>query len=211
MTKLTAEIVVGTDITETEKIYFVRNLLNIKFSGQERSNPSLPSWGIQSNSGTLEMYDVDGELADLNQDDALFHAPIRIYLKTDKRQEQIGGFVINSISKPNQDLITKIEFSDTLTQWQNISMPQFYYPYSSAEDGRNSLYNLFKEVCQKAKIQISLPSDVELWFKSFYAPVLKLDSGSFWAQMNKICEATGCYICCDREGNPQIFVASEAF
>lgn len=211
MTKLTAEIYLGTDITETEKIYFVRNLLNIEFSGQDRSNPMLPSWGIYSNSGSLEMYDADGDLASLKKEGSLLNSTINIYLVTDTRKEQIGSFIIKKVSEPKQDFIIKIEFSDTLTHWQEIQLPEFYYPYSSTSEDNIFLIDLYKDVARAARVAVSLTTDARVVLEGIYLPVMKLESGSFWAQMNKICEASACYIYCDNQGTPTMYHDGEIY
>ena len=80
MTRLSAEINIEGTIYEISD-----NLINIQFSGQDRSDLTLPSWGIKSNSGSLEMYDTDESIKKASEQGLLANSPVNIYLNVGDR------------------------------------------------------------------------------------------------------------------------------
>jgi hypothetical protein len=100
-------------------------LISVDFSGQDRSDTNLPSWGIKSNSGNLEMFDTYGIIENMRKIGALTNSAINIYLNAGSRQEQIGGFYISNMEKNRQTLKTKINFQDILLSWENIEVRSY--------------------------------------------------------------------------------------
>lgn len=198
MIRISAEIYVD----ETKYEIANNNLINIDFSGQDRSDTSLPSWGIKSNSGSVEMYDADGTIAKLSREGSLANSPIKIYLNVGERKEQIGGFYVTEASQDRQTMGTKIEFQDILISWNEKQMPKYYYPYYP----RNiSLKDVLDTLVERSDITLKYSDDfTRIRFSRFYIPYPIIEAGSLWAQMTKICEVSSCYIYCDNEGIPTI-------
>ena len=197
MTRLSAEINIEGTIYEISD-----KLTNIQFSGQDRSDPSLPSWGIKSNSGYLEMYDTDGTIEKLSQQGSLANSAINICLKINDRKEETGEFYIVTANKNKQNLMIKMGFEDILTSWQNIEMPKYHYPYG---DKKIYLLNIFNEIVSRSHIKIEFAdTQTRARLANIYIPHPILQEGSLWAQMSKICEVSSCYIYCNNKGIPNI-------
>lgn len=200
MVSLSAEIIAsGTT-------YKIRNLSSIEFSGQDRSDPSLPSWGIQSNSGSLELYDNDGIIDDLNRKGVLAKAIVDIYLNFGNNSEKIGRFYIDGVEKKGQNLLINLYFSDSIAGWQNIEMPEYYSPYINIS---TTLLDILNALVEKSGINLSFADDTEDWLGSINISVPKIEQGSLWSQLSKICEVSSCYIYCEKNGTPIIYYGGD--
>lgn len=202
MVSLSAEIIAsGTT-------YKIRNLSSIEFSGQDRSDPSLPSWGIQSNSGSLEMYDADGIIITLKKQGILENSKINIYLNVGNRKEQIGVFYVSDYESEKQSPKTTIKFKDGLELWTKKQLPYYVYPYTEDSYGYTPIFasTLLDELRSKTNINIQYADkNTEDYLSKLQVNRPMLSSGSFWNQVNKICELSSCYICCDNMGVATIY------
>lgn len=198
MIKLSAEIYVGQNTYEISN-----NLISVSFSGQDRSDPLLPSWGIKSNSGYLEMFDADGTIEKLSREGSLANSEIKIYLNVGERKEQVGSFYIINAEKDRQTDKTKIDFEDVLMSWNQIQMSGYYYNYYP----RNIyLYDILSDVIKNSSTTLKyFNQQTEDRLKNILIPNPTLESGSLWALATKICEVGSCYIFCDNNGIPNIY------
>lgn len=206
MVRLSAEIKVGEQWYE-----IVDNLISISFSGQDRSDPSLPSWGIKSNSGSLEMYDTDGTIGELSREGHLANSEIRIYLNVSTRKEQIGGFYIINAVKDRQTDKTKIEFQDILMSWQQISAPKYYNFYKDSKENI-TLANIIDFISEKSAISNVLDNTDNITLSRIESICIlhpQIEQGTLWSQMTEICEASSCYIYCDKLGVPTIYYGGD--
>ena len=197
MAKISADIYVDENLYEISN-----NLISIRYSGQDRSDTSLPSWGIKSNSGSLEMYDTDGTIERLSNQGLLANSEIKIYLNIDNRKEQIGGFYVVGASKDRQTTKTKIEFQDVLMSWNQKQLSGYYYLYYPrtvyAKDILDAIMQKAGQTLRYADIQ------TQLHLGNILIPIPTLSSGSLWALANKVCEVSACYIFCDSDRIPTI-------
>lgn len=202
MINLSAEII-ANGVT-----YEIRNLSSIEFSGQDRSNASQPSWGIISNSGSLEMYDLDGIIQNLNKNSMLLNSRINIYLNAPKRREQIGGFYICDYITDRQSLKTTIKFKDTLESWTKKQLPFYIYPYTE-DSWKYSPVNavtILGYLRDKANITLEYANEsTQNHLANLRIKCPMLSAGSLWNQANKVCELSSCYIFCDNKGSPTIY------
>lgn len=173
------------------------NLSNVSFTSYDRSDFNVPSWGIKSNSGSLELRDTYGlitPLADIIESNDL---RLNFYLKCFSKKEQIGSFVITNMSYNKQNGIGNIEVKDVLYNWEQITLP--YMPLKSLL----SLYSVATNLNSPRVIQ---PANDET-YKHLSNILIKnpyMEEGSVWANWVKICELSGCYIYCNEKGEPTI-------
>jgi hypothetical protein len=196
MINLSAEII-ANGVT-----YEIRNLSSIEFSGQDRSEPTRPCWGIKSNSGTLEMRDTDDVILSLHKSGILGKSKISIYLNANSRKQLIGGFYVVEAFKQIGEGITTIHFKDELENWQNIQMDKYYYPYL---DNKISISTILNTLLGKAGKQLRYANETTgNYLENFLMTCPIIEAGTLWAQMSKICEVGACYIYCDDKGFPNI-------
>lgn len=197
MIRLTAEIYANGN-----NYIIADNLTKLSFSGQDRSDTTLPSWGIKSNSGSLEMYDTDEIIERLSNQGLLANSEIKIYLNVKSRKKQIGGFYITDASKDKHTAKTKIGFQDELMSWNQKQMPIYLYLYYPREI---SAYDILTYIIQKAGVVLEYATQETInILKSIYIAYPIIEKGSLWAQTAKICELSCCYIYCNNNGTPTI-------
>lgn len=202
MIRLSAEIYADENIYE-----ITENLIRVQFSGQDRGDPLLPSWGIKSNSGSLEMYDTDGTLEKLSREGTLQNSQIRINLGVGSRTTPIGVFYVSGAIKDRQTSKMKIEFQDILMSWNQKQMSGYYYNYYP-----RTIYisQILENISKKADITLKTADEETLVrVSNILMPNPTLSSGSLWAMMSKICEASSCYIYCNELGEPTIYYGGD--
>ena len=197
MTRLSAEINIEGTICEISD-----NLINIQFSGQDRSDPTLPSWGIKSNSGSLEMYDTDESIKKASEQGLLANSPVNIYLNVGDRKEQLGGFYVVGANQDKQTHKTTIEFQDALMSWQQKQMPK-YYNFDATK-----VANINNIISSITSLNVS-DGNTGSRILSLFINYPQIKEGSLWSQMGKICELGSFYIYCDEYGIPTIHYSGD--
>ena len=176
-------------------------LISIDFSGQSRSDISKPSWGIISNTGQIDFLDYLGVVAQLSKHNFLSGSFINIYLQTPNKKEQIGGFFVDNAMRNEQNQKVQLFFSDVLKSWEEITVGEYFYPYTK---NIISIKDVITEIVSKADVELELPYKTRQYLNTFFVPFPKIEAGSVWAQVSKICEATACYVYCNHKGTPII-------
>lgn len=172
-------------------------LTNINFSGQDRSESSKPSWGIKSNSGSLEFRDNNGIIKAIKDVATAEDVTLDIYLKSNSKRSQIGSFIINKVNYTSSNKKSIIDFKDILESWDNINI--LFRPLQ----GKQTLYDFFAFILTKQLIKIA-DYTTERRFTNTYISYPYLEECSLWGAVTKFCEITACYVYCDEKGIPTI-------
>lgn len=173
------------------------DLFNLSFTGDERSNFNIPSWGIKSNSGSLKLRDTYGLLKSLADIIEQNDVEIGFYLKSSSKTGQIGSFIIKNIFYDRQTNVGNIEYTDILSKWNTITSA--HIPLSP----KKSLWDVGTNVgAPKTMLPYDEATYNHLLNILINEPYVEL--GSAWANLVKICEVSGCYICCNEKGEPII-------
>ena len=170
------------------------NLTSINFSGQDRSDTNLPSWGIKSNSGKIEFKNNSGELfKTLKSNSTIYNCNINIYINTKNSNQQIGSFYIESCENSNDFSRCSLQFKDILPNWMEEKLP---IKYAKSQE---LAYTLASNLGLKFADSKTLEYLLSIPFVFAY-----YEEGSKWNVATKLCEATGCYIYCNKKGEPTI-------
>jgi hypothetical protein len=178
-------------------------LIDVRFTGLDRSDVTSPSFGIYSNSGSIEFIDKGNAVKALKESGLLLNSVIEIFLSNRYRDTQIGSFIISDGKYSLQGGSSKLSFKDKLAAWQDVMIPNNKVLSMSAMN----LENIRQQIAASVKgLDISTYYGdgassrwSMLWVKTPY-----VESSSFWAFMTKGCEITGCYISCDEKGRAMI-------
>lgn len=173
------------------------DLFNLSFTGDERSNFNIPSWGIKSNSGSLKLRDTYGLLKSLADIIEQNDVEIGFYLKSSSKTGQIGSFIIKNIFYDRQTNVGNIEYNDVLSKWDRINTA--YIPLQ------------LKSSVDTIAGKINAPNTIKIYDDATKNHLLNIlinepyvELGSSWANWVKICEVSGCYIYCNEKGEPTI-------
>ena len=178
-------------------------LIDVRFTGLDRSDITSQSFGIYSNSGSIEFIDKGNAVKVLKESGLLLNREIKIFLRNRYRDTQIGGFIISDGKYSLQGGSSKLSFKDRLAVWQDVMIPNDKVLSMSAmnlEDIRLQIATSVKGLDISTYYGDGVSSRWSmLWVKTPY-----VESSSFWAFMTKCCEITGCYISCDEKGRAVI-------
>lgn len=174
-------------------------ITNVDFSGQDRSNILTPSWGIKSNTGEIEVYDMSGAIEGMKTAGVIIDSNIKLFLKADNRQEQIGSFYINKAEKDDQSAKIKLNYQDILESWNNYNIGNKRVRSNAYLD--NYLNFVLNDMANRIKF---FDDETEQLWKSIRLEKAYLKEGSMWATVAKFCEVSGSYVFCDKEGNAVI-------
>lgn len=200
MIKLSAEII------SNGVAYEIKNLLDISFNGQDRSDAAKPCWGIKSNSGRVEFRDDKNLINELKYNGNLSTSRINIELTVYDRKVSLGDFKVTNAYKNPQGDLTILEFEDYLITWQNVQMKRYYCPY----DQDVSIKDIIDAIISRADEYIEYANfTTENRLKNYYIAFPLIEEGSLWSQMKKICEVSSCYIYCDHRGVPNIYYGGD--
>jgi hypothetical protein len=199
-------IFVGTEISVDR-----RNMLSINRKIVDRSDDSLPSYGIISNSGNVSFNDIDGKVLDYAEQQLLqSELSVSIYITNTltKKQEEIGYFSTDTWNYDNNNNSVSVSLKDELQEWQNISIEGFYYnpkyPFEILANGTMAeLYTwLLQRTPRKYKMLYfrELDEKTQEILQNTKIKYPLLESGTLWKQWSKLCEVCGLYIYKNNKG-----------
>ena len=208
-------VIGGTDLIGSYLIGEINfnnhNTVSLERSIFDRSDTKLPSYGIISNTASLEFNDANSKFLGyaisgmLNQGIKVeFFINNTLY----KNSEKVGEFFSSNWEYDNDNRSVSVSLKDDLEEWQDIQVQGFDYdprkPFEIIGEGR--FHNIYKWVWGKTpnKYQMldydSLDETTKgiLYATKINYPLLK--SGTLWEQWQKLCEVCGLYIYKNNKG-----------
>lgn len=201
-------IFVGIDIDIN-----VRNLLGLNRNIAYRGDYKLPSYGIISNTGSMEFNDLDGEIKDYAED-LILTSDLKVTITLNNtlanKHEQIGVFETEKWDYDNNNRSVSVSLKDDLEEWQDIHIDGINYdprePFKVIEGGKMS--NIYKWL-QNSNVTPSkydmltfeeLDTETQTILENTTIRYPLLESGSLWEQWQKLCEVCGLYIYKNNQG-----------
>lgn len=173
-------------------------IVSIECEGQDRSSAELPSWGIKSNKANIEIYDRNKIISKVLNT----KCPTFIYLENNDIREQLGVFYINSVGTTGNFATSKVELLDILSTWTAVECEGYPMPSLVVED---TPMLLLERICRDCGVDtLKMDNETEEVFEKITLVRYFVEAGSLWNVMVQVCEALGCYIYCDTDGNPTI-------
>lgn len=199
MITLTAKIYINsTNVIEIDR----KNILNISRSIFDRSDLKFPSFGIISNTGSVEFNDIDGSILDFAEEGMLTNgADVKLYLKNTLAQGasiEIGCFKTDNWEYDNDNKIVSVSIKDDLEEWQNINVEGISYdPRDLTHRNLQWFYEwLYKKTPSKYRMKSFSGLDTEtknvLSNTWVVYPLLKTDT--LWRQWDKLCQVAQAHI-----------------
>lgn len=102
-----------------------RYIKKVNIPTATRPDNNSPQWGIISNSGNMSIADTPNELLNILQNSETRKYIIIFYMRNTltKAEEEIEEFYIDDFSYNKLSRELTIQYSDNLTDWQNINIP----------------------------------------------------------------------------------------
>lgn len=182
------------------------NIVSIERAIESRGNIRLPSWGIISNTGSIEFNDFDGSI--LNKINAnLINAndiSCKIFLVNSflpSCREQITEMMVDNWEYNNETGSIRITLKDDLEEWQNINIPSLNYdPRKQGLEYPESfrmIYNRLQNLTPPKFNMLEsydLDSSTQQILDNNFCRYPLLKEGNLWESWKKLCEVCQCYI-----------------
>jgi hypothetical protein len=170
------------------------NLKSIERKLFDRSDTTLPSWGIISNVGNIVFNDMDGAVGEYIEQSLItsgLKCEIYINNSTSGAQQLVGIYTTDTWSYENNNREVNITLVDDLTEWQDITIDGIDYdPTSSTEQTAKDIYEyLFSKTPSKYNMEqySALPTATQNVLATTYIVYPLLESSSLWTAWNKLC------------------------
>lgn len=181
------------------------SLIDLQFSGMDRSDYKQPSYGIYTNSGSIEFIEKSNKIKPLKEAGRLLNSKIEFYFSNRYKDTIIGTFYISEGDYSQTSNRVTLHFKDKIEKWQEITLPKDQV----LEMGSWPVETLRQTISGQVEgldivTYYGNQSTTTRWnMTRISAPYLF--SSSFWAFMTKCCEVTGSYIFCDEKGRAAIY------
>lgn len=187
-----------------------RNLIDLETTIFDRSDYTLPSYGIISNTGNLTFNDTNGEIKDYAEQGLLtsdLKVEITLADTLTKKSEQIAVMETSEWDYDNDSKTVSVSLQDDLVEWQDIQTENINYDprnpfktlpnrnmadlYAWLHERTPSKYNMvsFNELDEKTQ---DILTNTTVLYPFLYATDL-------WSQWTKLCQVCALYIYKDKD------------
>lgn len=174
-----------------------RNLISLDSNIVDRSDISLPSWGVISNRGSITFNDISGEVLDYAENGLLSEGQeVNIYLEDTlstllNKKTKVGNFITSKWNYDNDSKVASVSLTDGLETLQNLPTSVLRSPLYVTDDFYSILHGLEMSVKNEYLFMYDI-SISDLLTNTKYSEIM-IGEGSVWGHLNKVCEALGCY------------------
>lgn len=182
------------------------NLISVVRNLADRSDFTLPSFGIISNNGELSFKDIDNEVKDYADFGLLQEGlSVSIYIKNvvTNKTELVAKYITDKWDYDNYNRNVRVSLKDDLEEWQDINISGInFMPTVSTQKTGAQIYTMLKEITPSkyAMADLSeLPISTQqiLSNVTVYYPVL--NAGTLWSAWQKFCEVFQMHIYKEKE------------
>lgn len=190
-------------------------MVSCEFELNEKADPTLPSFGVISNDGSIEFKDYDGSFLQLIEEGRLNdrkQVVFQLENTYDRTKADISQFLTEKVEYDDDTNTVNIDVVDRLVEWQDVKDVRVYL---ERDKTMLYVYNKLVELTPNKKTTSNpigyefaeLSSDIQDYLSHMSLDYFYLDNDNLWAQWRKFCEATGLYIYINKSN--QIFLAGE--
>lgn len=183
-----------------------RNLISFEYGIFDRGDINLPSYGILSNTGSIEFNDVDGEVADYAEALLLTSgATVQCFLKDtlSGTETLIANTFTETWDYDSNNRQVSVSLKDDLEKWQEISVEgKSYDPYDNKPITAKDIYINLVGKTNVAKVQpfMLLDEETKHILENTIIPYDIRNAGTLWEQWQKLCQLCGLYIYKNKNG-----------
>lgn len=184
------------------------NLSLMEITIMDRKDITLPSWGIVSNGGKLEIIDYTSEIKELLQTRELNKTTlVNIYLHNTIQGKKwvVGNMYAYGWNYDEERKIASASLTDGLEKMQDVLItPLSKDPTNSEYTSAESIYNYLKDDSVKKGFEVLSFDELDdttknhlTNYKIYYAYI---ESQSLWSAWRTFCEALQLYMFKNRQG-----------
>ena len=205
MITITAKIYISdTEVIEVDR----RNMLRIDRSIFDRSDLKLPSFGIISNTGSIEFKDNDGRVLQYAESlKSQAGQKCELWLNNtliEGASERIGAFETDEWDYDSENFIVNVSIKDDLEEWQEINIEGINCDPSNTT--ATPLSDIYTHLWEKTNANYPMKSLKELddltksVLTNTYLKYPLLEKGTLWQQWTKLCQVSQLHIYKNNEG-----------
>lgn len=177
-----------------------RNLISLNRSISDRSDITLPSYGILSNTGNIEFNDLNGDVRNYAEQLILtsgLKVEISLNNTLSKSTEKVASFETKDWSYDNDNRSVTVSIQDDLEEWQNIALEGI--PFLETI---NSMYYVCTSLIQLTPIkwEFNISDNIYSYLKTISCRNISFEKGSLWSFWTKFCEVTCLHLYKDFDG-----------
>jgi hypothetical protein len=187
------------------------NLISLVKNLMDRSDYSLPSYGIISNTGEIEFKDTTRRVLLYNEVGLLTSdlvAVLKLKNTDNDYEENIGIMETADWNYNNYSRVVNVSLRDDLEEWQDIQVEGFSYnpkfPFEKWANGSMADVYMWLEERTPTKYNMfdfeELDSETRTILSNTKINYPLLNNGTLWQQWNKLCKVCGLYIYKDNNG-----------
>ena len=204
MITLTAKIALNNG---EEILINKRNLLNLERSIYDRNDLKLPSFGIISNYGNLEINDTNGSILEYAEKRLLEKGlKCEIFLNNTlaNYSTKIGVFETEEWDYDSENFVVNVSIKDDLEEWQDINVEGISYDPSNPTV--QPLSDIYDYLWGKTNTNYPMQSlgDLDDVTKGIltntYLKYPLLEKATLWQQWTKLCQVAQLHIYKNNEG-----------
>lgn len=204
MITLTAKITLNNG---EEILINKRNLLSLERSIYDRNDLKLPSFGIISNYGNLEINDTDGSILEYAEKRLLEKGlKCEIFLNNTlaSYSTRIGVFETDEWDYDSENFVVNVSIKDDLEEWQDINVDGISYdPSNPTVQPLSEIYNYLRDKTNTNYPMLSLDEldgATKGILTNTYLQYPLLEKATLWQQWTKLCQVAQLHIYKNNEG-----------
>lgn len=192
------------------------NILSMNAKNADRDSASLPSYGLVSNSSSIEFRDTDGEVADYAEMGTLTKGlKVEMFIENtlNKRRKDVyiapqrvaTGFT-NDWEYDFDSRVVRVGVSDGLEEWQNITVPSQNFDLRKGDISQKMswFYTQFQAVSEKSKVKAreleDLDEKTQTALKAIVVGNPLVEECSLWTAFAKLCVACSLHMSVGSDG-----------
>ena len=181
-----------------------RSLRNVSHKIIDRSDITMPSYGIMSNSGSFEFKDIDKEVKEYAEE-RLFRANMLVEFfisnTATQKTQKIGEAVTSKWNYDNNNYVVSVSLKDDIENWQDIQIDMQAYYLDENMQTMLDVYNSLKAITPNDYVFAELSTATKTYLQSIsIGENAYIESGSLWSAWDKFGKANGLHIYKNKQG-----------
>jgi hypothetical protein len=183
------------------------NVLSLNRSIVDRSDFSLPNWGIISNAGTATFVDKTGEILELINSAKVNNAKCHFALTNtlvNGAEENVGEFYTADWDYDNDSREVSVSLQDDLEEWQDILINGISYdPYAQKNVTMQWVYDYLHSITPEKYNMLSfenLDTETQSVLQNAHIEYIIINAKNLWSAWDLLCQACQLHIYKDNDG-----------
>lgn len=177
-----------------------KNAIEISSELKSSSDNSQPTFGLLSNAGNIRFNDIDGEVKDYAEMQLLKSGcKVQIFIEDTltENQQIVGEYITDVWDYDDANFTVSVSLVDNLLELQEINIDEKFWGVDK------TVFEIFEYLVSLTPTKFNLvpTADASIKMSKILVKNAKIDSGTLWAQYQKVCNTAMLRIYKDFDGN----------